>query len=575
MDKHQIAEILDEIGTLLELQDENPFKVRAYHNAARAIEGLTDLEGAVQQKRLEEVPGIGAHIAEKVTILVKKGRLPYYEKLKKSTPPGLLELLKIPGLGAKKVKLLHEKLNIKTVADLLKACEQKKIEKIEGFGAKTQANILSGITKIKTFGKRMWWWKAITLAEPILEKIKKIKGVKKVEIAGSVRRKLETVGDLDFLVATANPKPVMQWFLTQAVKVLSTGPTKSSIQLKNGVQADIRVLSEKEWPYGLLYFTGSKEHNIKLRKLALHQGLSLSEYGFEGKKIKLCKSEKEIYQVLGLSNIPPELREDQGEIEVASKGKLPTLIEAKDIRGVFHCHTTESDGHNTLEEMVQGAEDLKWEYIGISDHSKSSVQANGLDAERLFAQVEKIKKLNQSKRFTPYIFAGIECDILTTGQLDFPSSVLKELDFVIVSIHRSFNLDEQKMTARLIKAIENPYTTMVGHVTGRLLLKRDPYPVNLQKVIDACIANGKIMELNAHPMRLDMDWRFWHEAKDRGLQCSINPDAHRIEDLQYYLAGVNIARKGWLTKKDIINTASLAQVRTILKRKVSGRSREQ
>jgi len=564
MDKHQVAEILDEIAVLLELQDENPFKVRAYHNAARAIEGLADLESLVEEKRLEEVPGIGAHIAEKIMLLVKKGRLPYYEKLKKSIPSGLLELLKVPGLGAKKVKVLHDKLKIKTVADLIKACEQKKIEKIGGFGAKTQANILSGITKIKTFGKRMWWWKAMTLAEPILEKLKTIKGVKKVEVAGSVRRKLETVGDLDFLVATSNPKPVMEWFRAQATKVLSTGPTKSSIQLKSGVQADIRVLSEKEWPYGLLYFTGSKEHNIKLRKRALHQGLSLSEYGFEGKRAKPCKSEKEIYRVLDLSYIPPELREDRGEIEVAAKGRLPTLVEEKDIRGVFHCHTTESDGHNTLEEMVQGAQDLEWEYIGISDHSKSSFQAHGLDEERLFAQIEKIKKLNHSKRFSPYIFAGIECDILTTGALDFSNAVLKELDFVIVSVHRSFNLDEKKMTARLIKAIENPYTTMVGHVTGRLLLKRDPYPINLKKVIEACIANGKIIELNAHPMRLDMDWRFWHEARDQGLKCSINPDAHRIEDLAYYQAGVNIARKGWLTKHDILNTEPLAKVKAFL-----------
>jgi DNA polymerase (family X) len=576
MDKHDVARILDEIGVLLELKGENPFKIRAYHNAARAIENLDrDLKKIIEEGGLEEIPGIGESIAEKITVLVKTGHLSYYEKLKKSIPPGLLELLKVPGLGGKKVKTLYQKLRIKTTADLVKACEKGRIAKLKGFGLKTQNNILGGIAKIKTYGKRIWWWKAMEIGEPIVEKLSELKGVTQVEIAGSVRRKLETIGDLDFLVACSKPSTVMDWFTKQpwVEKVLSKGPSKSSVRLKQNVQADIRVIPEDQYGFALLYFTGSKEHNIKIRNRANKMGLSLSEYGLEPiskkhKAVRLPKkpTEADIYKVLGLDYIPPELREDMGEVEAAEKGKLPVLVEEKDIRGVFHCHTTESDGHNTLEEMAAAAEKLKWEYLGISDHSKSSFQANGMDEKRLFKQLEKIQKLNRSKKFSTHVFAGIECDILDKGKLDFPNDVLKELDFVIVSIHRSFNLDEKTMTARIIKAVENPYMSMLGHVTGRLLLKRDPYKVDVLKVIDACIANGKIIELNAHPMRLDMDWRLWHKASERGLKCSINPDAHSTGDLEYYRAGVNIARKGWLGKKDIINTLPLVKVRSVLER---------
>lgn len=575
MDKHDIARILNEIGVLLELKGENPFKIRAYHNAARALENLDqELSKIIRDNQLEEIPGIGAHIAEKITHLMKTGRLPYYEKLKKETPPGLLELLKIPGMGGKKIKTLHEKLKIKTLEDLVKACKEGKIAKLKGFGEKTQANILNGITKIKTYGKRIWWWNAVVLGKPILDKLSKLKGVKKAEIAGSVRRKLETIGDLDFLVASNTPATVMEWFTTQpwVEKVLSKGPTKSSILLPKGVQADIRVIPEEDFGFALMYFTGSKDHNILMRKRANERGWTLNEYGLVplSKKtkppaLKKPVTEKEIYRVLDLSYIPPELREAMGEIEAAEKGKLPKLVEETDIRGIFHCHTTDSDGHNTLDEMVKSAEDLGWEYIGISDHSKSSFQANGMDEKRLIEQVERIRKLNRSKKYKTHVFAGLECDILNNGKLDFPDSVLKELDFVIVSIHRSFNLSETEMTKRLIKAIENPYTTMVGHLTGRLLLKRESYPLNIPKVIDACIANRKIIELNAHPMRLDMDWRHWHKAKEKGLLCSINPDAHSTDDLQYYQAGVNIARKGWLEKEDILNTQPLKKVQKFLK----------
>lgn len=577
MDKHEVARILDEIGVLLSLQGENPFKIRAYHNAARAIENLDeDLETVVREERLEEIPGIGAHTAEKVTMLVTTGKLPYYEKLKKTTPPGLLDLLQLPGLGAKKVQLLHKKLKIKTTQDLIAACKSGKVAKLAGFGERTQQKILTGITQVKSYGKRVLWWSAMQTAAPILAGLSKLKEVKKAEVAGSLRRKLETVGDLDFLVATDSPKAVIDWFCSQhwVSAILLKGPTKASVRLhKSGKQADLRVISSQQFPFALMYFTGSKEHNIRLRQRTLTKGFSLSEYGFEptGKKTSLqlpkkLSSEKEIFNFLGLEYIPPELREDRGEIAAAEKGKLPTLVEEKDIRGVFHCHTTDSDGHNTLEEMVRGAQDLNWEYLGIADHSKSSFQANGMDAERLLAQVARIQKLNRSKKFSTHIFAGLECDILNDGRLDFPNDLLKELDYVIVSIHRSFQMDEKRMTARLIKAIENPYTTMVGHVTGRLLLRREPYALDLLKVIDAAIANNKVIELNSHPMRLDMDWRFWHQAKEKGLKCSINPDAHSIHELQYFRAGINCARKGWLEKRDIVNTLPLAKMQTFLKK---------
>lgn len=571
MDKHAIAHILDEIGILLELQGENPFKVRAYHNGARAVENIEEnLEKIVQDERLETIPGIGKELAKKITTLVQTGRLPYYEDLKKTMPPGLLDLLNIPGLGGKKIKVLYQTLGIKTIEELLDACQQGKVAELHGFGEKTQENILNGIAKLKAYGRRLLWWDAEKIAIPILKQLSTLKAVKQAALAGSLRRKLETVGDLDFLVASSTPDAVMEWFTSQpwVERVTASGATKSSVRLKGGIQADLRVVPEEQFAYALLYFTGSKEHNIHIRHLFNEKGFTLNEYGIEPlnpkqskKRLQKLTTETAIYEALGLSYIPPELREDRGEIEAAKEGSLPKLVEEDEIRGVFHCHTTDSDGHHTLQEMVRAAEKMQWEYIGISDHSKSSYQANGLNEERLFEQLQRIRALKKTKI---HVFAGLECDILDNGQLDFPDAVLKELDFVIVSIHRSFKLDEKKMTARLIKAIENPYTTMVGHLTGRLLLKRDSYAIDVQKVIDACIANQKIMELNAHPMRLDMDWRLWHHAKEKGLVCSINPDAHHIDDLQYYRAGVNIARKGWLEKEDILNTYPLEKVKAYL-----------
>lgn len=577
MDKHEIASLFDEIAVLLELQGENAFKIRAYHNAARALESLDeDLETVVDEGRLREVPGIGESLAEKITLMVSTGHLPYYEELKKSIPQGLMNLFNIPGLGGKKIKALYDELGIKSIEELLEACQNGKVAKIPHFGEKTEKNILMSIEKLKASSRRYLWWNAMAIVRPILEALGKLKEVRKVEVAGSIRRKLETIGDLDILVASSFPEKIMDWFTTQhwVDSIIAKGRTKSSIRLKKGMQADLRVLSEDQYGFALLYFTGSKEHNIKIRHLANELGYTLSEYSLEPldgdkKHPSLSHTQKpvteaKIYEALGLAYIPPELREDRGEIEAAAKGKLPKLVEDKDIRGVFHCHTTYSDGHNTLDEMIAAAEEYGWDYFGIADHSKSSFQANGMQAERLFEQVHKIRSINRSKKYSLHVFAGLECDIMTDGQLDFPDEVLKELDYVVASVHRSFNLDEKMMTARLIKAIENPYTTILGHVSGRLLLKREHYAVNMSKVIDACIANNTIMELNAQPMRLDMDWRFWHKAAEKGLKCCINPDAHHTQDLAYYRAGVNVARKGWLEKENVVNTYSLKKVKTSL-----------
>ncbi len=568
MDKKEVAAILEEIAVLLELKEENPFKVRAYRTGARAVLNLDEnLADIVKKGTLDEYEGIGESLAEKITKLVKTGRLPYYEKLKRSTPEGVLVLMQVPGLGAKKINTIYKKLKIKTIAGLKKACEKGQIATLPRFGEKTQKNILDTIAHLEGYQKRHLWWEAMQIAAPILESLRALKGVKKAEIAGSLRRRLETIGDLDIVVAAAAPKSIMRWFTSQPFveRVLAKGETKASIRLKEGMQADLRIVPESQFGYALLYFTGSKEHNIKIRERAKKRGWLLSEYELKGPKLPKNPTETDIYKALGMPYIPPEIRENLGEIEAALKNKLPTLVEEKDIRGTFHNHTTASDGRSTLKEMVAKAQELGWEYIGISDHSKSSFQANGMSEERLFAEIEQIRALNRSKKFRPYVFAGVECDILANGSLDFKDDVLKELDYVVVSVHNSLQQDEKTMTKRIIRAIENPYATMLGHLTGRLLLRREPYKVNIQKVIDACIANETIIELNASPLRLDMDWRLWHAASEKGLLCCINTDAHSADHLEFLSIGIGIARKGWLEKQQIFNTRPLKQVQKYMK----------
>jgi DNA polymerase (family 10) len=582
MDKAAIAAVLEEIGTLLELQGGNPFKVRAYQNGARALSALEgDLGEQIAANTLGDVPGLGEALVEKITALFQTGRLQYYDELKAGIPPGMVEMLGVPGLGPKKIRALHEQLGVDSLAKLTEACAADKVAALPGFGAKTQEKILAGIRNREAYSRRHLWWDAWHAAEPILAGLRQLREVGQAEHAGSLRRGLETVGDLDFLVAAEKPGPVMDWFCAQpgVEQVTAKGDTKASVRLAEGLQADLRVVPAEQFYFALHHFTGSKDHNVKMRSRALARGLSLSEWGLTPKddptaggpgarSVIRARSEADIFKKLGLHPIPPELREGLDELARAEAAALPVLIEEGDLRGAFHNHTVASDGRATLEEMAAAADALGWEYLGLADHSKSSFQAHGLDEERLLAQVEKIRELNHSKKFRVHLFAGSEVDILKDGKLDFDDGMLAQLDYVVAAVHNRYGqgADEAAMTQRIVRALEHPRVTMLAHLTGRLLLEREGYLVNVERVIDAAAANGKMIELNANPRRLDMDWRHWRHAVEKGVLCVINPDAHTPEGLEYVRAGVRVGRKGWLTKEKVFNTRGLKDVRKFLKR---------
>lgn len=570
MDKADIADVLNEIATLLELKGENPFKIRAYQNGARKLESLDeDLGELIETESLKDVAGFGDALVQKISELYQTGKLEFYENLKDSVEPGLVSMLEIPGLGAKKIKVLNKELGITSIETLKEASESGKVAELKGFGKKTAEKILSGIENREAYGKRHLWWDAFEVAQPILKSLKKLDEVVEASHAGSLRRKRETVGDLDFIVASETPKPIMDWFVAQdgVKEVSSHGETKSSVRFENGLQADLRVVPPKQFPFALHHFTGSKDHNVAMRQRALARGLSLSEWGLKPvddedfSNSKKAKTEKELFALLDLEYIPPVLREGAGEIEMAENEPIPDLLNSDSIKGVFHNHTTASDGRCSLEEMTEAAQTRGWEYWGVADHSKASFQANGMEDERVLEQVEAVSKLNESGDFETYVFSGIECDILADGSLDLEKETLMQLDYVVASVHSSMTQPEAEMTKRLIRAIEHPATTMLGHLTGRLLLRREGYRVDVSKIVDAAIANNVIIELNANPRRLDMDWRFWRKAAEKGLLTSINPDAHRAEHFDFVEAGVNIARKGWLSEANVFNTRSLAEVK--------------
>jgi len=582
MTKNEIADVLEDIATLLELKDENPFKVRAYRAGARALEGIeeSELGQLIADEKLRSVKGIGDALVQKITELHTTGRLEFYESLKASIEPGLVELLQVPGVGPKKIKALHTQLKVNGIATLAQACRDGKVAALAGFGEKTQQKILEGIANRDAYGRRHLWWDAFEVAEPILAGLRTLPDVLQAEHAGSLRRGLETVGDLDFIVAARAVTPVVDWFcsMPDIKEVTARGETKASVRFFSGLQADLRIVPLDQFAFALHHFTGSKDHNVQMRQRALSRGLSLSEWGLvpaEGEgtvKRKVVtpgandahasiRSEKELFAALGLRFVPPELREGMGEVDFAELHDLPRLVEPGDLKGAFHNHTTASDGRNTLAEMAAAADALDWAYLGIADHSKSSVQAKGLTEDRLAQQIADIRTLNASKRFRTHVFTGTECDILPDGRLDFDDALLDQLDYVVVSVHSVFTQSEDEMTARLIKAIEHPQTTMLGHVTGRLLLRRDAYRLNFTKVIDAAVANRVIVELNASPWRLDLDWRHWRKAAEKGLICSINPDAHETATLTHVRAGVLAARKGWLTQEHVFNTRPLDEVK--------------
>lgn len=567
MEKSDIASALDEIATFMELTGENPFKIRAYSAGARILENMTeDLGELIASGKLSDIPGLGEALVDKITTLRRDGVLPFHQKLKASIPAGLLEVMQIPGLGPKKVRALWTQLAVEDLAKLKEVCESGAVAELKGFGAKTQDKILEGIKNRIAYGKRHRWYEAAAIAEPILAGLRALPQVSLAESAGSLRRARETVGDLDFLVASAEPGPVMDWFVAYpgVKEVTAHGETKSSVRFENGLQADLRVVPAEQFYFALHHFTGSKEHNVAMRHRALGRGLSMSEWGFKAVDEKSvapgATSEEDVFRALGLPWIPPELREGNGELDAAEAGKLPKLVRLSDLRGVFHNHTTESDGDHTLDQMAAAAEARGWEYLGISDHSKSSFQAGGLDEARLAAQLEAIARLNASAKYRVRVLSGSEVDILKDGTLDFTDDVLARLDFVVASVHNLFTLDREAQTARIIKAIENEHVDMVGHLTGRLLNKREPYDVDIAKVIDAAAANDTIIELNANPWRLDLDWRWWRRAAEKGVLCSINPDAHDIDQLDFAAHGVRIARKGWLTPEQVLNTRPLPEV---------------
>jgi DNA polymerase (family 10) len=576
MNKEEIIGVFENIARLLELKGENPFKIRAYLHASKALETLAEpLEKLISEERLVAVDGIGKATAEKIATLSTTGRLDYYNDLRDEFPPDILTLFDIQGLGGKKIKALWDSLKIHSVTSLERACKDGRVATLPGFGEKTATNILKAIEHMRSHAGEFRFGDIAALAGSLLEDLRTHPEVGQAQIAGSFRRKKEIVRDLDFLVSTKKPEAVMEFFTTHPLveNILAHGATKSSVILKNGIQCDLRAVTAAEFPFALNYFTGSKEHNVRMRSRALSRGWSLNEYRFsaaEGRELREplpeIQEEADIYRALDLDPIEPELRENHGEIEAAEKHALPRLIEWSNLRGAFHNHTTESDGRSSLEDMVAAAKELGLEYLGIADHSKASFQANGLDEKRLAAQVARIAEINAIEKDI-HIFAGTECDILKDGSLDFSDEILASLDYVVGSIHSSFTMPAAEMTKRIIRAIENPHITMLAHPTGRLLLGREPYQLDIPAILDAAAATGTFIELNANPRRLDLDWRWWQMAKEKGVKCVINPDAHSTAGLQDLIFGIGIARKGWLTKDDVLNTLPLAQVRTALQAK--------
>jgi DNA polymerase (family 10) len=573
--KDQVADTLEEIAMMLELKGENPFKIRAYRNATRAIETFAgNLRQAAEAGTLGDIEGIGSAIAEKITTLVTTGTLDYHTNLKAEFPPGLFEMFDISGMGPKKIHAVWKELEITTVEELEKGCRDGRVAGLKGFGEKTAANILKGIEDRKKHAGRFRMGDIAADAERMLDDLRSHPEVIRVAACGSFRRRRETCGDLDFLVSTREPKIVSEDFVGHEFveSVIAHGETKSSVRWHSGIQADLRVVKDAEFPFAMNYFTGSKEHNIVMRQRALARGWTLNEYRLgpldepktKPQPVPEIREEADLYRALGLDYIEPELRENMGEFKAAEEHTLPKLVEVENLRGTFHNHTTESDGRNSLREMADAAMELGLQYLGIADHSKASFQAHGLDEKRLLAQVKEIQKLNEELGPDFRIFTGSEVDIHKDGTLDFDDEILAQLDYTVASVHNVFNLSEAEMTKRIIRAMENKHVTMLGHVTGRLLLMRDGYAVDHAAIIEAAAATGTIIEINANPRRLDMDWRWWPLAKSKGVKCAINPDAHHTSQLQFLKFGVGIARKGWLTRHDVVNTLPLGKIEAVL-----------
>ena len=571
MNKDQIAEVLTNIATLLDLKGENPFKSRAYLSAARALEMLEEpFEKLITENRLGEIDGIGESTQKKILELVNTGKLAYYEDLKAATPPGLVLMLEIPGLGPKKIKAIHDQLKVETIEQLEKACKDGSVAKLKGFGEKTATNICEGINRRRSYASRHLISEALPLADGLLEALRSHPDVIRCSSAGSLRRHREIIGDVDLLASSKQPSAVLDFFVKQpgVLSVIAKGDTKASVLLEGGIQSDLRVVSDAEFPFALMYFTGSKEHNIVMRQRAIERGLRLNEYGLfrsemetrDPKLLVRCKTEEEVFGKLDLHFVPPEMREDTGEFGMAAQSPIPRLIEWTDLKGSLHNHSTWSDGHQQPEDIANSMRELGLSYWAVTDHSKASFQANGLDENRLREEIKEIKAINQRLADEGHEFrllTGIEVDILRDGKLDLQDEVLAELDVVIASLHQSFNQTEAETTERFIRAALNPYVHILGHLTGRLLLEREGYKVDQRAIIDACAETGTWIEMNASPRRFDMDWRLWPYARSKGITCVINCDAHRFEQAGYLRLGAGIARKAGLTKADVVNTLPL------------------
>jgi DNA polymerase (family 10) len=576
MDKNEVANVLEQVSTLLELKEgSNAFEVRAYVNAARAVSALEgDIEELTRAGKLKGTPGLGPTIIKRVEELVTTGKMEFYDELVRDTPTIKLEMTRIPGVGPKKINTIYSQLHITSMPELIKACEEHKVAALPGFGKKTEDKILQGISFLSQGADRHLYPVAEEQALAIQQALSTIPGIVRMQLGGSLRRKRETVKDIDMVISVADDAPesvrtqIMDVFTTQpGVRAITgKGSTRSSVVLGNGINMDLRVVGDSQFPYTLHHFTGSKEHHIPLRRRALSMNMTINDYGlFRGKEpapenLVSCKDEKDIYAALGLDYIEPEMREDMGEIEAAARHQLPRLVEESDLKGVLHAHSTWSDGHNSIREMVEAALKRGFSYIGITDHSKVAAYAGGLNEDALKRQGEEIDQLNEEYKGRIRIFKGTECDILRDGTLDFSDEALASLDFVVASIHSLFNLTQQEQTQRMLRAISNPYVDIIGHPTGRLLLNREGYPLDQDAMIDAAAEHGVCIEINAHPSRLDLDWRYLKRARDKGIKIPINPDAHSTEGIDVMRYGVGIARKGWLRASDVLNTYTADEV---------------
>lgn len=577
MDKKQIANMLEEMAFLLEFHGENTFKIRAFQNAARALAAASEpLEILLEEPgRLEQIKGIGKSIAAIIREFATTGRCKELEELRKAAPRDFDNLVRVPGLGPKRLRVLVDELGIQTLDQLERVCRTGEATKLPGFGEKTIEKLLAGIAQVRKFSGQWLFPQAWELAQQIVGDLKSVGAVRKIEIAGSLRRRKEIIRDIDILVATTDPSPVAAKFVANPLveSVVAQGDTKTSVVLANGMQADLRMVKPEAFPFALQYFTGSKEHNTHLRARAKKLGYRLNEYGLfpedekEGKKAlqaRKIRHEQDIYETLGLQYIPPELREDLGEIEAAERGDLPKLVSMEDYRGVLHCHTNWSDGADSIEEMARGARRL-WnaEYLAICDHSRSAFYAGGLDLNRLQQQSEAIAAANKILNDI-VVLAGTESDILPDGSLDYPDEVLEHLDIVVVSVHSHFSMGAEEMTQRICRALEHPCADILGHVSGRLLLMREPYALDLDRVLDTAARCRTIIEINGDPYRLDLDWRWCRGAKERGLLFAVNPDAHSVGGLRNVEFGLNVARKGWLTQNDVVNCLPREQLLALI-----------